>query len=185
MAWALFYITLWNSSHPDGKGKNMVRYTGHAITFAEVPDEVSLCLTVSNCGFCCEGCHSPELREDVGADLEKDLPRLLERYRGRCTCCCFMGCGKDPETLYWCVKMAKDRGYKTALYTGDEWPDFVKRSPYNAMIFGSLNYLKVGPYVKDLGGLESPTTNQRMFRIDRDGCHDITHRFQDKRKDFT
>ena len=58
----------------------MIKYTGCAVTFSEVPDEVSLCIEISNCPGHCAGCHSPYLREDTGRDLEKDLPQLFERF---------------------------------------------------------------------------------------------------------
>ena len=28
-----------------------------------------------------------------------------------------------------------------------------------------LDYVKVGPYIKRLGGLKSPTSNQKMYRV--------------------
>ena len=43
-----------------------------------------------------------------------------------------------------------------------------------------FDYIKVGPYIKELGPLNSPTTNQRLYFIDRsNGIHaiDITHLF--------
>ena len=30
-----------------------------------------------------------------------------------------------------------------------------------------LDYLKLGPYDERLGGLDSPTTNQRFYRVER------------------
>jgi len=37
-----------------------LKYTGYAVTLAEVPEEISLTITISNCAFRCHGCHSPE-----------------------------------------------------------------------------------------------------------------------------
>lgn len=51
---------------------------------------------------------------------------------------------------------------KTAWYSGRETlPD--------GFDIHSLDYLKLGPYIEELGGLKSPTTNQQMFRIHSDG----------------
>ena len=41
-----------------------------------------------------------------------------------------------------------------------------------------FDYIKVGPYIKHLGPLKSPTTNQRLYRRQEDGSfEDITYRF--------
>ncbi len=43
---------------------------------------------------------------------------------------------------------------------------------------GTLDYVKLGPYVAALGGLRSPTTNQRLYRLESDGSRtDLTGRF--------
>ena len=45
-----------------------------------------------------------------------------------------------------------------------------------------LDFIKLGHYDEELGGLDSPTTNQRLYQIERagDDMHwetDITHLF--------
>ena len=37
----------------------MLKYSNYEITFAEVPDEISLCINLTNCPHKCIGCHSP------------------------------------------------------------------------------------------------------------------------------
>ena len=152
----------------------MIKYTSYAITFAEVPDEISLTISVSNCGGNCQDCHSPELREDIGRDLEADLPALIKKYQGQITCVCFLGQGNDMRALNECIEYVYHHGLTTCLYTGKDLSDLrnTPPSPY-------LDYLKTGPYIKALGGLDSPSTNQRMY------CHgdDITYKFWPKRKD--
>ena len=40
------------------------------------------------------------------------------------------------------------------------------------------DYIKIGPFIRHLGPLKSPTTNQRLYRILPDGTQlDITSRF--------
>lgn len=41
-----------------------------------------------------------------------------------------------------------------------------------------LDYIKIGPYKEALGGLKSPDTNQRLYRIAEDGSmtHVIMHK---------
>ena len=54
----------------------MLKYVDTAITFAEFPDEVSLCINISSCPCFCDGCHSPYLSKDIGEVLS--LGRLQE-----------------------------------------------------------------------------------------------------------
>lgn len=155
----------------------MIKYTGAYITFQEVPDEVSLVLTISNCPGRCEGCHSPWLREDIGDDLEKDLPVLLMKYGDAVTCVCFMGEGNDLEAIQRCGKFVSSSGQKWAIYSG--------RSEADPSLFGFPDYVKFGPYQKECGGLSFPTTNQRMYKRNADSFEykNITHKFLDRRKD--
>ena len=58
---------------------------------------------------------------------------------------------------------------KTAWYTGlSEIPNI------NLDYF---DYIKIGAYIKDLGGLKSPTTNQRLYKIEDKKLEDITYKF--------
>ena len=155
----------------------MIKYVDYDIVFQEVPGEVSLALNISNCPFRCEGCHSPYLREDIGEDLERDLPMLLEKYKGMITCVLFLGEGKDWSALMHCQNMCYVAGLKTAVYTGTELnPPF---SYWDTDEFGTPDYLKIGPYKKELGGLSSPSTNQRMYRRNPETKEydDITYMF--------
>jgi anaerobic ribonucleoside-triphosphate reductase activating protein len=44
-----------------------------------------------------------------------------------------------------------------------------------------FDYIKVGPYIRHLGPLSQPTTNQRLYRKKSDGeFEDITFRFWKK-----
>ena len=47
----------------------MIKYTETQVTFSEVPDEISLCINISNCPHRCKNCHSPHLQEDIGEEL--------------------------------------------------------------------------------------------------------------------
>ena len=41
-----------------------------------------------------------------------------------------------------------------------------------------FDYIKIGPYIKHLGPLKEPTTNQRLYRqVDEGHFEDITSRF--------
>lgn len=136
----------------------MIKYISQALTFAEVPDEVSLCLNITNCPHQCRGCHSPFLQQDTGRDLLASLPALLQKYGNDITCVCLMGEGKDPDALTEALWYIRDQGFKTCLYTG--------KVCSSGLPVDLLDYLKVGPYIESLGGLDKPTTNQRMYKID-------------------
>lgn len=74
---------------------NDLKYVGTAITLVEVPDELSLTISISNCRFRCHKCHSPYLQRDVGRPLLPDLNTLLKRYDGLVSCVCLMGEGQN------------------------------------------------------------------------------------------
>lgn len=59
-----------------------LKYVEYAVTLEEVPTEISLTISISNCRFRCHGCHSAYLQQDVGKLLLPDLMTLLRRYEG-------------------------------------------------------------------------------------------------------
>ena len=68
-----------------------IKYESTLVTFTEVPDEISLCLNISGCPCCCEGCFEPWLREDCGDTLTYDVLAELIKKHPHITCLCFMG----------------------------------------------------------------------------------------------
>lgn len=143
------------------------------ICFQEVPDEVSISFAISNCPFHCEGCHSPWLQTDCGRELEDILIPLLNKYEGTISCVLFMG-GDDKDQIQelktW-LEYCKRRKLKTALYSG--FYDLTHL--YD--ILPLLDYIKVGPYMKQYGGLKSPTTNQVMYKNENGELKEITYKF--------
>lgn len=59
-----------------------LKYVEYAVTLEEVPTEICLTISISNCRFHCHGCHSAYLQQDVGKPLLPDLMTLLCRYEG-------------------------------------------------------------------------------------------------------
>lgn len=41
-----------------------------------------------------------------------------------------------------------------------------------------FDYIKVGPYIEELGPLNSKTTNQRFYKVESGNLIDITYKFQ-------
>lgn len=152
----------------------MLRLASYDVVFQEVPDEVTLALNLAGCPNRCPGCHSPHLWEEVGELLDDELlERLLEIYGSSVTCVCFMGGDGAPaevERLAQVVKR-KNVGMKTAWYSGKDVVS-EKVSP------DSFDYIKLGRYIAELGGLEAKTSNQKFYKIDQRRFNDMTHLFR-------
>jgi anaerobic ribonucleoside-triphosphate reductase activating protein len=150
----------------------MLRLTSYDVVFQEVPDEVTLAINISNCPNRCEGCHSPHLMEDTGMILNETLlAGLLEKYGNAVTCVCFMGGDSSPQDVDRLAAFLQENySIKTGWYSGKS------NVPDNCSIH-NFDYIKLGPYIKHLGGLNSATTNQRFYRIENGNMIDITNRF--------
>ena len=153
----------------------MLRYWNYDIVFQEVPGEITLAVNITNCPIGCKGCHSSHLTADVGDILdEKSLDTILEKYRTAITCVCFMGGDSAPdevEQLAHHVRMVSKGRLKTAWYSG-------RLNFPTVCTWQSYNFVKLGPYVEELGGLDSLNTNQRFYAVERDRVVDITTKFQ-------
>ena len=143
------------------------------ICFQEVPDEISLSFSITNCPHKCRGCHSPWLREDCGEDLFWKMPQLIRKYKDQITCVLFMG-GDDPkqiEQLKVALHYCRAKELKTALYSGED--DFIT----DQELLNLLDYVKIGSYQENLGGLKSPNTNQKFNKKIQGNWTDITYKF--------
>jgi len=154
----------------------MLKYLYAKEVFREIPDEVTLGVAITGCRIRCEGCHSKELWEDTGKPLTwPSLNALIGIHRG-ITCLCLMGGEHDISSLTELFYHAR-RYVRTAWYCGlDSIPDS------HCGIVRYLDYVKLGPYRKELGGLDSPSTNQRLFFLEPHGeekrWNDITWRLR-------
>lgn len=153
----------------------MLKYTDCQVTFSEVPDEISLCINISNCPIHCPGCHSPELWGDIGNELTKTtLEDLIISNRG-ITCITFMGGDAEPievNNLSKWVHEHYNNTIKTCWYSGrDEYPRFIP----------DFDYVKIGSYREDRGPINVKTSNQKMVKIhhndERWYMEDITYKF--------
>lgn len=148
----------------------MLKYLNTQVTFSEVPNEISLCINITNCLYSCKGCHSPQLRLDIGSKLNIDiLDRLIKANEG-ITCVCFLGGDIDIDELNSLAKFAQEQHLKVCWYTG------------NAVIPNTINrdyfdYIKYGPYIEKFGPLNSKTTNQKFLKKEGTNWIDITNMF--------
>lgn len=153
-----------------------IKYYTKRVCFQEIPDEISYTYFISGCPHRCPDCHSKHLWEDVGTFVTETLKEDLKTSARLCTCILFMG-GDDPahvESLKLVLELCKKAGYKTALYTG------LDLAQVDDELLRLLNYIKVGPYIKELGSLKDRTTNQRLYKLNKLGevIEDLTPLFR-------
>lgn len=159
-------------------------YSHYDVTFQEVPGEISLVFDIAGCPHHCPDCHSKFLWEYSGNPLLENLPSVINKYRSMITCVCFMGGDQNTIELLKACEIAHRYNLKTCLYTGLDYPSFV-RLMYDGgpRDYGAyFNFIKVGPYVSELGGLDNPKTNQRFYELRGNVPIDKTILFQKEYK---
>ena len=152
----------------------MLKYVNTGIVFQEIPDEVTLAINISKCPCHCPGCHSKYLWEDIGLPLNVEaIDDFVEAYGTDITCIAFMGGDADAKGVAMLAQYIREEhpNFKVAWYSGRlRIPASVDKSIFD--------YIKIGPYIRHLGPLKQPTTNQRLYRQRDDGSfEDITYRF--------
>lgn len=156
----------------------MLKYLDTKVVFAEVPDEITLAINISGCPCKCPDCHSKYLWEDIGNPLTIDAVESLLRKNLGVTCVAFMGGDNEPEEVRKVARLLscnEEFTVKIAWYSG-------RTEVENPEILDELDYIKLGPFIKEFGPLNSPTTNQKFYKIEHsDGINpkltDITSVF--------
>lgn len=146
----------------------MLKYTTAQVVFREVPDEITLAINISNCPIRCPDCHSKELWEDIGTELtQEELSKLISKNNG-ITCVAFMGGDSDPDYVGLLAKITKKHypELKVAWYSGRDTLDGNNYVEY-------FDYIKLGPYVKEEGALDSPNTEQVFYKVKKTDTKDI------------
>ena len=139
----------------------MLKYVDSKVVFAEIPDEITLAINISNCPCHCINCHSSYLAEDIGEPLDlQHLTNLIDNNRG-ITCVCIMGGDANPSEIDDIAQDIKEYypELKVAWYSG-------RQELSKEIELENFNYIKLGPYIKDKGPLNCRTTNQVMLEID-------------------
>lgn len=151
----------------------MLKYLNTQVTFAEVPDEITLCINITGCKNGCKNCHSSYLAQDIGKPLNKSsLSELIEGNKG-VSCVSFMGGDSDAIHLVALASWVKTHTHlKVAWYSGrQELAGIVARQ------LQWFDYIKLGPYKEEFGPLNSRITNQRFYKVSGRELVDITNKF--------
>ena len=151
----------------------MLKYVDTLVGFAEIPDEITLCINVSNCPCHCEGCHSPYLAEDIGEPLDlQHLTSLIDSNKG-ITCVCIMGGDANPSEVDDIAQDIKEYypELKVGWYSG-------RQELSKEIELKWFDYIKLGPYIPVRGPLDNPYTNQRFYKVIDGMLEDITYKFR-------
>lgn len=139
----------------------MLKFYNYDIVCQEIPDEITLAVNITNCPNHCHGCHSPWLWEDVGTELTKEnLEQIIKTYESAITCVCFMGGDREPQEVDLLAQFIHEKwpSVNVGWYSG-------RKEISKDISIKNFQYIKTGAYIESLGGLKSPTTNQKMLRI--------------------
>ncbi|MDO5668086.1 MAG: anaerobic ribonucleoside-triphosphate reductase activating protein [Alcaligenaceae bacterium] len=148
-----------------------LRYRHEEVVWIEVPGEVSLAYQFTGCPLRCKGCHSADTwKVNSGQLLSLDyFSQRLQQYKHLISCVLFMGGEWLSEQLVPYLQLAKDNNLKTCLYTG------LEKEQVPTQLLPLLDYLKTGPWIPELGGLDNPNSNQRF--IDMQSGNLLNHLF--------
>ena len=150
----------------------MIKYVNTMVTFSEVPDEISLCIEISNCPCHCKNCHSSYLAQDIGTELTFNEVRKLIKKNSGVSCIALMGGDAEPDKINTLASFIINHynSIKVAWYSG-------RQELSNHIDLCNFDYIKLGPYKEEFGPLNSRTTNQRFYKVNGKELVDITSKF--------
>ena len=149
----------------------MLKYVDTKVTFSEVPDEISLCINISNCPCHCKNCHSSYLAQDIGTELTFNEVRKLIKKNSGISCIAFMGGDSEPKRIDALASFVTNHyQLKVAWYSG-------RQELSKEIDLQNFDAIKLGPYIEELGPLNSRTTNQRFYKVNGKELVDITSKF--------
>lgn len=150
----------------------MLKYLNTQVTFAEVPDEITLCINITGCKNGCKNCHSSYLAEDIGTELTFNEVRKLIKRNSGISCIALMGGDAEPDKINTLASFIINHynSIKVAWYSG-------RQELSNSIDLSNFDYIKLGPYKEEFGPLNSMTTNQRFYKVNGKELVDITNEF--------
>lgn len=146
------------------------------VSLNELPGEMAVALVFGNCTQKCKGCHSDYLQTPIFTDLWQDLEVLKTKVKKQrdhgATAVVLMGGttnGVEPGDL---EKLIKELAtiLPVGIYSG-----LPEKALYHKFLRGieGLTWLKTGSYIEELGGLETPGTNQKLYQRDNEDWKEI------------
>lgn len=157
----------------------MLRFLYQGVTFQEVPDEISMVFYMLGCPRHCEDCHSKhfwdtEVPEDLGKPFTlKNLSETIQEHRidyDNSSTLLFMGGDWEEEEFLKVIQLfviaftyddqLKLEKKDLAWFVGTDKDDLKK----NRISMRCFDVIKYGKYIKELGGLDNPNTNQLYFQ---------------------
>lgn len=150
----------------------MLKYLNTQVTFAEVPDEITLCINITGCKNGCKNCHSSYLAQDIGTELTFNEVRKLIKKNSGISCIALMGGDAEPDKINTLASFIINHygSIKVAWYSG-------RQELNNNIDLCNFDYIKLGPYKEEFGPLNSRTTNQRFYKVNEKELVDITNKF--------
>lgn len=150
----------------------MLKYLNTQVTFAEVPDEITLCINITGCKNGCKNCHSSYLVQDIGTELTFNEVRKLIKKNSGISCIALMGGDAEPDKINTLASFIINHygPIKVAWYSG-------RQELNNNIDLCNFDYIKLGPYKEEFGPLDSRTTNQRFYKVNGKELVDITNKF--------
>ena len=159
----------------------MLKVYNYNTTFSEFPNEISLCLHISQCPNKCVGCSEPWLWGDEGTELSDEYLEKLIKDNPYITLIGIMGGDNDPEERLKVCKKIKSLGLKVGVYSGK---DYMEMS-----LLGVVDFYKIGRWIMPIGNAEEwhkhscgpirfTYSNQRLFEIKNGLVEDVTQELQ-------
>lgn len=163
----------------------MLKIYDYAITFSEFPDDIALCVNISNCPNKCLHCSESYLCEDIGTPATPEfLKEITDKY-SYATLFGIMGGDSDFDDRIRIAKWIKENtNMKVGIYSGKDYIS-LKGIEY-------IDYYKIGRWIypfdsndnliidKQCGPINYVGTNQKIFKVENNMLIDITYKMQKK-----
>ena len=137
--------------------------SNYQITTQDVLDEIALAISISGCPLHCPGCHSSfTWNPTFGEKLTNELLQTLIDKNPHISCVLFYGGEWRIDRLIELIDVVKSNNLKVCLYTGLMLEEIKNTHRH---LLHKLDYLKVGRWITEKGGLNKKTTNQKFYKI--------------------
>lgn len=145
----------------------MLKVYDSAVTFSEFPDEIAICLNISNCPGTCDHCSESWLRQDVGELLTEEVIQKYIDSHSDCSLFGIMGGDRDHKDIIRIAQYVHSHSdMKVGVYSGLDYIDLELASYIDCYKIGRWIQPQ-GPEEKwhetNNGVLQFPWSNQLYF----------------------